>query len=91
MCFPSASKVTKNKDWKSSGPEDTWRNDCGNVLFGFEMEVFGRGEQGRGNAGKCTGSLGRRKDQNIRMCNAAAPVNVRNRGKGGEYVVHIMP
>lgn len=48
MYFPSASKAKKNKDWKRGGPEDMWRNDCGNTLFGFEMWVFGRGEQGRG-------------------------------------------
>lgn len=39
---------------------------------------LGEEEQGRGNAGKCIGSLESRKDQNTRTCNAAAPANVRN-------------
>lgn len=88
MYFPSASKAKKNKAWKSYGTEDMWRNDCGNMFFGFEIWVFGRGEQGRGHAGMCTGSLERRK--NVRTCNAAAPANVRNRGKGtGEIILSI--
>lgn len=85
MYLSSTSKAKKNKDQKSYGPEDTWRNDCGNVLFGFEVWVFRRGEQERGNAGKCTGSLDGRK--NVRTYNAAAPANVRNRRKGGEEII----
>lgn len=86
MCFSSKAK---KEDWKSYRPGDRWRNYDGNMLF-----RLGKGRPG--NAGKSTGSLGSKKDQNTRTYKAAnviaaliliniklevAPANVRNRGK----------
>lgn len=79
MCFLLLEKQRRIiKTGKATG-----QRTCGEMIVGIcsldlKYGSLGEEEQGRGNAGKCAGSLESRKDQNTRTCNAAAPTNVGN-------------